>query len=133
MSDLKNEARDLLNRAKDKINPVVDDIKEKAAPIVEDIKEKAAPVVEDIREKAAPVITKAKDIAEDAIDAVKEGAEKIGGLFEEKAPGMHVKNELFDELGAQAADAKQAAMAKAEEMQRRLEELMNGKKEDPKE
>ena len=129
MSDLKNEARDLLNRAKEKINPLVEDVKEKAAPIVDDIKEKTVPVVDEIKEKAAPVITKAKDIAEDAVEAVKEGAEKIGSLFEDKAPGVQVKNELFDELENQAMGVKDAAKAKAEEMQRRLEEMMGGKKE----
>lgn len=133
MSEMKNDARDFLERAKEKINPIVEDVKEKAAPIVDDLREKAVPVVEDIREKAAPVIEKAKDAAESAIEAVKEGAEKIGDLFEEKKPGLNVKNELFDELEAQAIGVKDAAKAKADELQRRLEELMSGKKEEPKE
>lgn len=144
MNEIKNDAREFLDRAKEKISPIVEDVKEKAAPVVEDIKEKTAPVledikektapvVEDIKEKAAPVITKAKDAAESAIEAVKEGAEKIGSLFEEKGPGMNVKNELFDELEVQARSVKDAAQSKAEEMQRRLEELMGGKKEEPKE
>lgn len=122
MSEMKNETRDFLDHAKEKISPIVDDVKEKAAPIVDDL-----------REKAAPVIEKAKGAAESAIEAVKEGAEKIGDLFEEKKPGLNVKNELFDELEAQAIGVKDAAKAKADELQRRLEELMGGKKEEPKE
>jgi len=122
MNDLKNEARDFLARAKEKLNPVVEDAKEKLNPIVEGAKEKAAPVIDDLKEKTAPVIEKAKG-------AVKEGAEKIGDFFEPKAPGLNIKNELFDELEGQVRDARDAAKAKAEEMQRRLEKMMGGKKE----
>lgn len=108
MSDLKKEAQEALERAKGKI-----------APIVEDVKEKSAPVIADIREKT-----------DGAIDAVKEGAEKLGSLFAPKGSAPNVKNELFDELEAQAVSAKEATRAKAEEMQRRLEEMMGGKKEE---
>lgn len=129
MNDLKNEARDFLARTKEKLNPVVEDAKEKLNPIVEGTKEKAAPVVEDVKEKALEIKEKTAPVIEKAKGAVKEGAEKIGDFFEPKAPGLNIKNELFDELEGQVRDAKDAAKAKAEEMQRRLEEMMGGKKE----
>ena len=117
MNDLKNDARELLERAKEKISPVV-----------EDVKEKAMPVIEDAKEKAAPVIAKAKDAASEAVDAVMDAAGKIGELFDDKIPVPHVDNELFGKLETEARAAKDAAMDKAAEMQRRLEELM-GKKD----
>ncbi len=104
MNDLKREGKELLNRAKEKIDPIAQDVKE----------------------KAAPAIAKAKEAAAGAVEAVKEGAEKIGDLFEDKKPALHVKNELFDDLEQHAQEAKDAAKAKAEEMQRRLEAMMRG-------
>ena len=91
-------------------------------------KEKAAPVLEDVKEKAVPVVEKVKGAADSAVDAVKEGAEKVGDLFRKDAPGLNVKNELFDELDQQVRAQKDAAKAQAEEMQRRLHEMLHGKK-----
>lgn len=74
--------------------------------------------------KAAPVVEKVKDGVSDAVEAVKDGAEKLGDLLSHDAPALNVKNEFFSELDAQAQADKQASMDKAEEMQRRLRELM---------
>ena len=119
MSELFSGAKEALERAK-----------EKAAPAVEKVKEKAAPVIEDVKEKAARVVEKVRDAADSAVDAVKEGAEKVGDLFKKDAPGLNVKNELFDELDQQVRAQKDAAKAQAEEMQRRLHEMLHGKKEE---
>lgn len=104
MNELEREGKELLNRAKEKIDPIAQNVKE----------------------KAAPVIAKAKEATAEAIDAVKEGGERIRDIFEDKKPGLHVKNELFDDLEQHAQEAKDAAKAKAEEMQRRLEAMMHG-------
>ncbi|MBQ8506700.1 MAG: hypothetical protein IJ466_04640 [Clostridia bacterium] len=127
MNDFLNEAREAIDKAVEKAAPVVEDVKDKVETAVADLKEKAAPVIEDIREKAAPVVEKVKDGVTGAVEAVKDGAEKIGDLFVPDAPGMNVKNELFDQLGEQVQAQKAASMSKAEEMQKKLEELM-GKK-----
>ena len=142
MSDLNNEVREsgvqeqvhvaeVVNEEK---NPVLEGVKAKLEPIVENVREKIDPVVEDVKakaeelkEKAAPVIEKVKATAEDAVDAVKDGADKISDFFSADVPGLNVKNELFDELGEQVAAKKDAAKAKAEEMQALLEKMM-GKK-----
>lgn len=135
MNDFLNDAREALEKAKEKAAPMMEDMKDKLEDAVSDIKEKAAPVVEDvkgkveetvadIKEKAAPVVEKVKAGVNDAVEAVKDGAEKIGDIFSPDAPGINVKNELFDELGQQVAADKQASMDKAEEMQRKLRELM---------
>ena len=108
MSELFNSAKEALERAK----------------------EKAAPVLEDVKEKAAPVVEKVRDAADSAVDAVKEGAEKVGDLFKKDAPGLNVKNELFDELDQQVRAQREAAKAQADEMQRRLHEMLHGKKEE---
>ena len=101
-----------------------------AKEALERAKENAAPVLEDVKEKAAPVVEKVRDAADSAVDAVKEGAEKVGDLFKKDAPGLNVKNELFDELDQQVRAQKDAAKAQAEEMQRRLHEMLHGKKEE---
>lgn len=135
MSDLNNEVREsevqeqvhtaeVVNEEK---NPVLEGVKAKLEPIVEDVRAKIDPVVEDVKSKAAPVIDKVKTAAEDAIDAVKEGAEKVSDFLSADLPGINVKNELFDELEAQTTAQKDAAKAKAEEMQALLEKMM-GKK-----
>ena len=118
MHDLKNEAREMLDRAKERIQP-----------IVEDAREKASPVIEDVKEKAAPAVARVRDIASGAVEAARDAAERIGDLFEEKGPGMNVKNDLFDSLEEDARARKGAAQDKAAELQRRLEELMGGKQE----
>lgn len=135
MNDFLNDTREALEKAKEKAMPIMEDMKDKLEDTVADFKEKAAPVMEDvkgkveeamadIREKAAPVVEKVKDGVSDAVEAVKDGAEKIGDILAPDAPGVNVKNELFDELGEQVAADKQASMDKAEEMQRKLRELM---------
>ena len=121
MSELFSGAKEALERAK-----------EKAAPAVENVKEKAAPVIEDVKEKAAPVVEKVRDAADSAVDAVKEGAEKVGDLFRKDAPAPNVKNEFFSGLEEEVRAQKDAAKAQAEEMQRRLHEMLHGKKEEPK-
>ena len=110
MSELFNSAKEALERAK----------------------EKAAPVLEDVKEKAAPVVEKVKEAADSAVDAVKEGAEKVGDLFRKDAPAPNVKNEFFSGLEEEVRAQKDAAKAQAEEMQRRLHEMLHGKKEEPK-
>ena len=114
MSELFNGAMEALARAK-----------EKAAPALENAVEKTMETVADVREKAAPV-------AEKVADAVKEGVGKVGDLFKKDAPAPDVKNDFFNELEVQAHMQKNAAMAQAEEMQRRLHEMLHGKPEDPK-
>ena len=135
MNDIFDSAKDALNRAAEKAAPVAEDVKEKLTEAAAEIKEKAAPIVEDVKEKvdelkekAAPVIEKVKDGVEDAVEKVKDGAEKIGELFTPDAPGLNVKNELFDQLGEEVKAQKEAAKNKAGEMQRMLEEMMKGTK-----
>lgn len=137
MSDLKAGFQDFINRAREKIDPIVEDVKEKAAPVAEDIREMAAPVMEDVKgmaadlkADAAPIVGKVKHTAANAVETVKDGAEKIGSLFEEKTPGLNVDNELFDALGQKVAAQKDAAKAKAEEMHRRLQEMMGNSKDE---
>ena len=110
MSELFNSAKEALERAK----------------------EKAAPVLEDVKEKAAPVVEKVRDAADSAVDAVKEGAEKVGDLFKKDAPGLNVKNDFFADLDQQVRAQKEAAKNQADEMQRRLHEMLHGKKDEPK-
>ena len=140
MKDFLNEAKETLEQAKMKAAPVVEDLKEKAEETFADIKEKAAPVLEDLKgkaeegfaqlkEKAAPVVEKVKGGVSEAVEAVKEGAEKVEDFFTPDAPGMKVKNDLFNELGEKAQEQKSASMSKAEEMQKKLEELMRGNKQ----
>lgn len=132
MSELFDGAKLALERAKEKATPVIQDVKETiadarelAAPAIEDAVEKVKDVAADVREKAAPVVG-------GAVDAVKEGVEKIGGLFKKDAPApdVDVKNDFFSELEVQAHLQKQAAMAQAEEMQRRMHEMLHGKKDE---
>ena len=132
MSELFNGAKEALERAKEKAAPVIEDVKEKAKEAAADVREKAAPVIEDVKEKAAPVVEKVRDVADSAVDAVKEGAEKVGDLFKKDAPGLNVKNELFDALDQQVRAQREAAKNQAEEMQRRLHEMLHGKKDEPK-
>ena len=140
MNDFLNEAKEALEQAKMKAAPVaeevkeklegaVQDLKEKAAPVVEDLKQKAGEAYADLKEKAAPVVEKVKTGVGEAVEAVKEGAEKVEDFFAPDAPGMNVKNDLFDELGEKAQEQKAASMSKAEEMQKKLEELMRGNKQ----
>ena len=124
MNDFLNDAREVLGKAREAAAPVVEDVKEKVGGAVGELKEKAAPVIEDIREKAAPVVEKVKDGVADAVEAVRDGAEKIGDLLTPDAPTVNVKNEFFDALGEEVQAQKQASMDKAEEMQRKLRELM---------
>lgn len=85
----------------------------------------ARDALEKAKAKAAPVVEKVKDSVNDAVEAVKDGVEKLGDLLSPDAPALNVKNEFFSELDAQAQADKQASMDKAEEMQRRLRELMS--------
>lgn len=124
MSDIINETRAAILRAIMKASPMAEDVKEKVGTTVEELKEKAAPVVEDVKEKAAPVVDKLKSGVDSAVDAVKDGAEKIGDLLTPDAPGLNVKNELFDELEDEVHQQKEESMSIAEDMQRRILELM---------
>ena len=132
MSELFSGAKEALERAKEKVAPVLEDVKEKAMETAAGVREKAAPVIEDVKEKAAPVVEKVRDAADSAVDAVKEGAEKVGDLFRKDAPAPNVKNEFFSGLEEEVRAQKDAAKAQAEEMQRRLHEMLHGKKEEPK-
>ena len=139
MSDLKNEARDALENAKEKAGNVFESLKDKAvewkdkaAPAVESLKDKAvewkdkaAPAVESLKDKAvewkdkaAPAVESLKDKAAGAVESVKRGRSRT-------AAG-DVKNELFDGLEAQALQQQRSAQQEAEDMQRRLEALMRG-------
>lgn len=124
MSELFSGAREALDRAKEKAAPAIEDAKERAAAVAGDVKERAAAAAGDVKEKAAPVVEKVKGGVGSAVGAVKEGAERIGDLFRPDAPAPNVKNPLFDELEAEARGQRDAAKAKAEEMQRRLREMM---------
>ena len=132
MSELFSGAKEALERAKENAAPVLEDVKEKAKETAAGVREKAAPVIEDVKEKAAPVVEKVRDAADSAVDAVKEGAEKVGDLFRKDAPAPNVKNEFFSGLEEEVRAQKDAAKAQAEEMQRRLHEMLHGKKEEPK-
>ena len=121
MSDLKNEARDALENAKEKAGNVFESLKDKAvewkdkaAPAVESLKDKAA----EWKDKAAPAVESLKDKAAGAVESVKRGRSRT-------AAG-DVKNELFDDLEAQALQQQRSAQQEAEDMQRRLEALMRG-------
>lgn len=131
MSDLLDGARETLERAQEKAAPVLDNLKEKAAeakekaaPAMENVKEKVLDAAEKVQEKAAPVVEKVRDGVSDAVDAVRNGLRRAGGSRPE------VDNPLFDELEAQARAQKSEAQARAEEMQRMLERMMGGRKED---
>lgn len=131
MSELFSGAREALERAKEKAAPAVKSARDKAAAVAEDVKERAGAMAEDVKEKAAPVVEKVKGGVDSAVDAVKGGAEKIGELFKPDAPAPEIKNPLFDELEQEVRGQRDAAQTKAEEMQRRLREMMGGKREDP--
>ena len=132
MSELLDGAKLALDRAKEKAAPVIRDVRETvadarelAAPAIEDAVDKVKDVAADVREKAAPVVDKVSDV-------VKEGVEKVGGLFKKDAPApdVDVKNDFFSELEMQAHMQRNAAQAQAEEMQRRLHEMLHGKKDE---
>ena len=121
MSDLKNEARDALENAKEKAGNVFESLKDKAV----EWKDKAAPAVESLKDKAvewkdkaAPAVESLKDKAAGAVESVKRGRSR--------AAAGDVKNELFDDLEAQALQQQRSAQQDAEDMQRRLEALMRG-------
>ena len=121
MSDLKNEARDALENAKEKAGNVFESLKDKAT----EWKDKAAPTVESLKDKAtewkdkaAPAVESLKDKAAEAVESVKRGRSR--------AAMGDVKNELFDGLEAQALQQQRSAQQEAEDMQRRLEALMRG-------
>lgn len=108
MSDFKNDARDMAQHAKETLEPVISSIREKTSPTLDRMEQKA----------------------NDAISAAKRSAKKLGDFLQQStAPGLNIQNEFFDDLEAQAMDAKNAAQDKAAEMQRRLEEMMGGTKE----
>ena len=148
MSDL---FKDLVDRAKETIHPIVDkakdavesgELKEKAGDALEfakdkagalkdaaasgELKEKAGAALETAREKAAPVIDKVKDAAGDVADKVKDAATAV--MSGEK-PAVEVKNELFTELGEQVAQDKDAIQEQAAAMQAKIEEMLGGKKD----
>ena len=134
MSELFNGAREALERAKGKAAPMVekilngvDDVVDSTVDAVKEVADDTVGAVKEtageMREKAAPMVDKVRD-------AVKEGAEKVGDLFRKDAPGLNVKNEFFADLDQQVRAQKDAAKAQAEEMQRRLHEMLHGKKEE---
>ena len=89
-----------------------------------ELKEKAVGIVEDVKEKATPVVNKVRDVASDAVDAVKDGVNRLAGA---EKPPLNVNNELFDALGAEVAEQRDAVADKAAEMQRKIEEMLGGK------
>ena len=89
-----------------------------------DAKEKIQDAAEKVQEKAAPVVEKVRDGVSDAVDAVRDGLRRAGGS------GPEVDNPLFDELDAQVRAQKSEAQARAEEMQRMLERMRGGGKEE---
>ena len=111
MSDPLNGAKEMAERAKEKAAPALDNLKEKVA---------------EAQEKAAPVVEKVKSGVSDAADAVREGVSRVGNLLNGGVAAPEVKNPLFDELEQQAREKKDAAKDSAEEMQRKLEEMMRG-------
>ena len=103
MSDLKREARDALENAREKAGNIFENIKDKAV----EWKDKAVPAVENLKDKA--------------VDAVKQGA----GRVRDRA-SSDVKNDFFNDLDAEARQQKAGAQQEAEAMQRRLEALLRG-------
>lgn len=122
MSDLKAGAKEMLGRAKETVSDAAERVQEKAAPVLDGARERAAA----LKERAEPALEKVKDGAANAVEALKEGAECLGGLLDGDAPARNIRNELFGELEQEVAEQRDAAKAKAEEMQRRLEALMRG-------
>ena len=118
------KAEGFVDKAKDMVES--GELKEKAREAVESAKEKAEDIAGTVKEKAAPVIDKVKDAASDAVDAVKEGVNRIATG---EKPALNVKNELFDELGEKASEQKAAFAEKADELQQKLQELMNKDKD----
>ena len=144
--------KDLANKAKETLDPIVDkakdavqsgELKEKAQGALEfakdkagalkdaaasgELKEKAQDALETAKDKAAPVIDKVKDAAGDVADKVKDAAATV--MSGEK-PALDVKNELFDELGEQVAQSKDAIQEQAAAMQAKIEEMLGGGKKD---
>ena len=93
---------------------------EKDAATAGGLKERAAEIVEDVKEKAAPVVNKVKDAAE----MVKDSVSRLAGG---ERPTLNVNNELFNALGEEVAEQREAAAQKAAEMQRKIEEMLGGK------
>ena len=118
MENLMNEAREAMKKAGEKMKPAM-----------EELREKAEPVVEEIREKTAPVAEKIMDGAELAMDRVKQVAKDVGARLENAVPGADRKNEFFDALHDEAVEMKEEARQKADELQKKLEALMHGDKE----
>ena len=116
--------RNFVDKAKDMVES--GELKEKAKEAMESAKDKAEDIAETVKEKTAPVIDKVKDAATDAVDAVKDGVNRIATG---EKPTLNVKNELFDELGEKAAEQKAAFAEKADELQQKLEELLNKDKD----
>ena len=121
MNDLKREARDALENAREKAGNIFENIKDKAVewkgkatPAVENLKDKAV----EWKDKAVPAVENLKD---KAVDAVKQGA----GRVRDRA-SSDVKNDFFNDLDAEARQQKAGAQQEAEAMQRRLEALLRG-------
>ena len=121
MSDLKREARDALENAREKAGSIFENIKDKAV----EWKDKAAPAVENLKDravewkdKAAPAVENLKD---KAVEAVKQGAGRVCDRA-----SSDVKNDFFNDLDAEARQQKAGAQQEAEAMQRRLEALLRG-------
>ena len=125
MSDIFDKAKDffeaqrekaapVLEQAKDRAEDVLEDVKEKVAPVLEQARDKAEDVFEDVKEKVAPVLEQAKDKAEDVLD-------RLTGV----EPPLRVHNPLNDELEESAKKTKAGFEFKADEMQERLQKLMD--------
>ena len=121
MSDLKREAHDALENAREKAGNIFENIKDKAVewkgkatPAVENLKDRAV----EWKDKAVPAVENLKD---KAVDAVKQGA----GRVRDRA-SSDVKNDFFNDLDAEARQQKAGAQQEAEAMQRRLEALLRG-------
>ena len=142
----------IVDKAKETLNPIVDkakdmvesgELKEKAGGALEfarekagqlkdsaasgELKDKAAGVISDVKEKAAPVLDKVKDAAGDVADKVKDAATTV--MSGEK-PALDVKNELFNELGKEVAENRDAIQEQAAAMQAKIEEMLGGGKKE---
>lgn len=88
------------------------DFKEEARNTLHRAQEKAGDILDSVKEKTAPVVKAVRD--------------KIDDLTGADAPGLDIHNELFDELEKKAENGRGEAQARADEMQKKLEELMKG-------
>lgn len=113
--ELAQKAGDALQGAKEKAGELF----EGAKGAVSDLRERAASG--DLAQKAGGAFDRAKDAASDALERVKGG---VGSFVNGREAPTSVKNEFFDGLDEEVAQQREAARAQAEEMQRRIDEIL---------